>query len=755
MATRSMLIDRFWGGQRRGYGALGDGESRQVEGFFINDGSLKSMEGRSLVFDGSNFAIPKDIVDPTVVSMEPFFISGQPVNDDEATERKCFLVAKVDTDLESAIFIDTTPVGENPAVMKPIYAGLSSGHRFMTACGNRFYIPNANAVYPATWARGRAIWWDGTYYDLGTYTSDGTDIVVGHGTEWLDHGSVKPGGMFIFKGADGNWGLDNQRRVVKVIDNTHIKVAGPVPAQANAQYIISNVHFMGLHPADQFSAAVQGGGAFTGDFNYAVTVCNTDSGDESNPVFVTGITALNHEGVLLSDLPELYPDFQADVMRVYRTTDGGGIYFLRTEIPKDADAWTFPATWLDNDHTDAALNKSVSVPLYNQTAPAHLVWLGEWNGRLYGYCDNDYLRCSSISNTHAWPELDFDKSDPTSIDSGLGTFVKMGATLADTIMGVVYEGGSYGLTGKSGGNLLVITRCGVVRWYGWGWSDWSRSPAFATDCIDRRSVQSHEGAAYWCTSRGPVKHISGTNSVIPIYERMFPSGFKANLAQSSLYTWAASAMWNGYYVCAVGRTDCSDLVALYHVDGDYWLNLPYSQFYRSFCVMSGPTMQGQLYATQAGATYTGHSSYADNIFCMFSSSAAIWSPEIAKGIPAAFKTGDIFGLLPSSEHSKLKRINGLSILWQAASTVQKFRVRIYRDKGGTNVWDSGALEIPASAANAVDRIVFVPNIFIEGRELEIEVQALNAAGLRTTYDGWDKQVRLLWILVEYEVMDYV
>lgn len=127
-------------------------------------------------------------------------------------------------------------------------------------------------------------------------------------------------------------------------------------------------------PASANTFDADSGTGLTGTFSYKYAYVNSSSGHISTASAASADRTVANKTINLSGLTAS-ADSQVDKINIYRTTNGGAIYFYLTQINNGTT--TYADTTADADlGTDEA-------PLYNDR-PNDWVYLEEWDGRIFG-----------------------------------------------------------------------------------------------------------------------------------------------------------------------------------------------------------------------------------------------------------------------------------------------------------------------------------------------------------------------------------
>lgn len=128
-------------------------------------------------------------------------------------------------------------------------------------------------------------------------------------------------------------------------------------------------------PSTTASFDADSGTGITGTFSYKFAFKNSTSGHISTASSATADRVVANKTINLSSIPQS-SDAQVDKIEIYRTTNGGSIWFYLTEINHGT------TTYADTT-ADASLGTD-EAPFYNDPPPK---WVGveEWDGRIFGF----------------------------------------------------------------------------------------------------------------------------------------------------------------------------------------------------------------------------------------------------------------------------------------------------------------------------------------------------------------------------------
>lgn len=121
-----------------------------------------------------------------------------------------------------------------------------------------------------------------------------------------------------------------------------------------------------------------GVGLLTGTYKYAYSFFNSVTGHESTISPVSEELDVTSNKITISGFSTT-TDAQVDKIRIYRTNNGGSIYYFLTEIAYGTGSYS------DNEIDDNLDTREG--PLYNDPPPK-FVGLEEWDGRIFGFEEN-------------------------------------------------------------------------------------------------------------------------------------------------------------------------------------------------------------------------------------------------------------------------------------------------------------------------------------------------------------------------------
>lgn len=511
------------------------------------------------------------------------------------------------------VHIDT---GATTNRWRPIY---SQADRItaLVPLGEKLYISTNGAINYR---------WDKYYYITGTAAcAGGTATVTGTGTAWS--GSlILPGDTIYFRPADDWW---TAAYYVESVDSTtQITLTGNGPnTGGSVDYIIVRTHPVGIPAPSQALTgnAVTGTGLGTGVYKYLFTYGNSHTGVESNfvstplTVTTTGADAI----VDLGNLNQTPPQLQIDKIYIYRTLVGGSIYYYLDYITRDQAGYTFTDEYIDNN-ADSTLDTTRTLPTSHDMPPGgttfHL-----WKDRLYGFGvsgtidvatypaadvveGQNQLCFSTLGYPEYWPRTNFGTVDAISIDPTLGGYVTVGSMNAP-IVSVCGEGLSSDNTYASQSTLLVLKRGDKsYRWHGSNWNDFQLNEAVDTDCVSNTAVNS-SGLLAWISSNGPVVLTAGASKVVPIYEKIWPSGsnpfYQAMDLTDTGKPWRMTAKaWRDYILFSVPAVPTDGFPSnnntyVFHVPSGTWFHMLYG--FSAFEVYDSLPDDGSLYAMNYAA----------------------------------------------------------------------------------------------------------------------------------------------------------
>lgn len=131
-------------------------------------------------------------------------------------------------------------------------------------------------------------------------------------------------------------------------------------------------------PSTAPTFAADSGTGITGDYMYKFAYVNSTSGHISTASDASAVRTVANKTINLTGLTAS-ADSQVDKINIYRTTDGGAIFFYLTQINNGTTTYADSAL-------DATLGTD-EAPLYNDPPPD---WVGieEWDGSIFGFEKN-------------------------------------------------------------------------------------------------------------------------------------------------------------------------------------------------------------------------------------------------------------------------------------------------------------------------------------------------------------------------------
>lgn len=131
-------------------------------------------------------------------------------------------------------------------------------------------------------------------------------------------------------------------------------------------------------PASANTFAADSGTGITGDYMYKYAYVNSTSGHISTASEASAVRTVANKTINLTGLTAS-ADAQVDKINIYRTTNGGAIFFYLTQISNGTTTYA--------DSTADANLLTDEAPLYNDEAP-EFFGIEEWDGRIFGFEKN-------------------------------------------------------------------------------------------------------------------------------------------------------------------------------------------------------------------------------------------------------------------------------------------------------------------------------------------------------------------------------
>ncbi len=639
-------LDNFAGGANYGDAEkIGPNEASELQGWIHTDGNLRSFDGRvSLATTGMYESYG-------VRQFHRFYSGGA---------RYALAVAG------TYIYLDTAAATNR---WRPIYylgSGAQTTDIGFASWGVRLYMSPYNA---------RMTRWDAFSYTTGTIKPDGTTTVPGTSTAWVTGAVRKGDSLFVQIGTAwyGPYYITAIGAETSLTTSAAVQTAGGVASN----YIIARTHAAGiLTPTGTITATAvgSGGSLTTGDYKFAVTYSNSQTGFESEPVYISGtVVCVASDSVTIAGYGTgpTGSGLQADAFKVYRTKAFGAKYFLAETIDRDQSGYLFAST-VTVDGADSALGAALEI---GHTPPPYVGGLRQWNKRLYGYglkqlqttgdtysttgADVNQLCLSTLNSPEYWPRNQWDADDPFDIDVLAGGFISVGQPGIE-IRGLLGDGGSAGAGDTRGSSLLVLKESGLsYRWYGMDWSDFELNEAFETTCPSSQTAASREDKLFWCSQKGPVGIVAGGSEVIPLYQKLFPEAsrdFQALNTAGSLGTLRA-CVWRDWYIVAWRETPSTsnNRAALLHIPTGTCRTLNHAQSQLDaigFSAWNGPGDANELYYVVDSATPLIWQLAAKT------GTATYWTPASATGIAHSYITPMFYG-----QPQELRKIKHLKQVW--------------------------------------------------------------------------------------------
>jgi hypothetical protein len=115
-----------------------------------------------------------------------------------------------------------------------------------------------------------------------------------------------------------------------------------------------------------------------------------------------------------------------------------------------------------------------------------------------------------------------------------------------------------------------------MRWYGWDWSDFQLLPAFDEGCVYHKASASGQGVTCWISpDKGPLLVENGSNTPVPIYEKLYPLGIGQYMDSISTVSYLANwsvCYWNNCFLIGTYGLPNGDNTSMliYHIPSGTW-----------------------------------------------------------------------------------------------------------------------------------------------------------------------------------------
>lgn len=466
--------------------------------------------------------------------------------------------------------------------------------------------------------------------------------------------------------------------------------------------VIDSTNYLHIGYYDKTNAVVKywtnstrGSALGTGDYQYKYTYRNSHSGYESNAVVdaVTVTTTSNGSRIAVTLPAEAQnpADLQIDEIVLYRTLVSGSVFRGLTTLHRTFTGYTFQTTAYIDAIGDEAISAD-QIPEFNdafayENSEGALVRYRPTatylhGSRLYLHGDDNALRFSDMDDLEYFPANTL-SVDLTTLDDTAGGFRDIGDR-GNNVTAVISE---------SSNSLLVFKRSGwVYRWSGLGWVDFSLDEAFEGDCLSAQSVASGCGRIFWISRRGPMMLQMGTNTPIPIYDKIFPTN---STPFDVAYTTGSAnrvccAVWRDYFIFSYPQTTAAanNRVYVYHIPSNTWTQLgdaTTTLTASTFAIKGGPSDDGSL--------YMGDSS-AGTVWKLFAKTSTNTYWTGTTGVVWAYKTGLIAG------GAQRKKVDEVRIYLQRPISDQTLNCQMIPNVG--TVPTAKSITIDADAPNATD-----------------------------------------------------
>lgn len=517
----------------------------------------------------------------------------------------------------------------------------------------------------------------------------GTAIVEGQSScRWMYFG-VRPGDSMWFYTQNRSTPIWTGPYHVKyVLSETQLRVT-PTIGTFSGQFSVARIHNMGIDPptASLTLTATAGTSIGTaGTYQYIYTFKNSYTGYESNAIgtAVSVRTTATCPMVQITGLPVMPSDWQVNRINIYRTHPNGDVFHFCTAIARGGIDYTFTGT-----HRDTTPNTSLGdlVETDHDHPPMDLEKIRTYNSRIWGIKNDNVLYFSSINNAEYWPMNNFGLSGGTAISDTAGGYIELVGE-NEKIMDIMPEGGAFGITGKSGGSLLIFTRhSGIYRLIGWGWSDFSLIEGILTSCVSKWVADKWNGYIFWVSDDGPVMMEPGSQAIIPIYLKVFPQLTRPFYKQVTYATMTeeylsgiVATVWRDWYIMAWPEIPSvrNNRLLWFHIPTRTFSTLDHpsvSVNVDSLCVAKSRVWNNWL-------TYGGPTAGRRIVVSDPYGSMTAWQVlGAAQGVPHKWKSGLFTGDPPDTRVDK--RISRIWLCFDRPTVSQDVNVTVYTNGRGT------------------------------------------------------------------------
>ena len=310
-------------------------------------------------------------------------------------------------------------------------------------------------------------------------------------------------------------------------------------------------------------------------------------------------------------------DQAVDGIQIYRQTNGGTFYLVYEEDliefedpvpPAGTKYWhrnLIDLTWNDTNVANGAQLTDQTIGYYDR--PGALAHIGYYDHQLWAVRDNKIWKSALDPFYEYWVDQDCLIPALPAAENQAGTFL-VGASVTDPIKGWIVEGGSFGLTGESGSNILAFTATRAYRIYGHSRSTFVLASGPGIGSINHRSLANVGGVVILCDGDKFYRLATGSNEPEEISDVLWPYGMRVAGITDEMAEQIAAGSWNGFYIFSADLSAAgeSDLTFCYHVARRSWT--AYAHRFRGFAVWDKPGDAAAKVITGASddsVSYTG------------------------------------------------------------------------------------------------------------------------------------------------------
>lgn len=648
-----------------------------------------------------------------------------------------------------------------------------NGYENFLQIGDYVYIASEDAAQ-------QTLRWDGFLYTTGRAmcTAYGglpglyvaTDTVTGYDCDWSD---VRQGDiLYIYDHDAGAW-MDEGYTIKSVDSTTQLTLEstantwhkgylslGPVePYWSQCDYCIVRVHRMGVPAGDTATATciATGGALAAGTTYYKYRYRNSETTYTGNvslsgSVNLTGGTLTAH----VAGWSARPTNRSIDQVEIFRSTDAAN-YYLAKRLTASSGDYNIATAWDDMGTTSLSTALEWDADYHTQIDTGRLGKMIWWNNRLYAIGRGPYatrLYASTLNYPEYFPSFVFteDAASATAVGVNLGFREPLTKSIAEPLMDIVPEGGSYDSTGRQGTNLLVFTNLKAKRWYGTDWSDFAVEDAFSEGAVSKHTACNIDGDIFWLSPSGPKRLYAGSARPIPIQRKLWPSGLVESMKKTPKTTYLkkwCGVPWQDYYVLAgcIGQETKNTRLYLYHIPTDTWTCAhEYQHNLNADCLMSYAGPSGDTGELVMGDSVNGY------VYKLFSKVGTATDSDfgsetrmnpIQSGATAPTSVHFRFMLPPSRlvqspDHLyRVKTVKRVQACALSPQTDQSIRLEISADGDYQNP-DFTAVQTLSAGDGRVRRYLEWSPVSVDGRQFSVAV-----SGTVT------RECEFEWVALEY------